>query len=114
MMGINKICNTSIFIYTYKFLGPDLARAKKAVQFHHTAAPIKACVHYFYQIFIFSPNDSPSKTMKNAFYFIKKALFVLEIIKFFCFRRSLFFSLSAIALEDDRRKILNFMTPSIV
>ena len=24
----------------------------------------------FYQIFIFSPNDSPSKTMKNVFYFI--------------------------------------------
>ena len=36
----------------------------------------------FYQIFIFSPNDSPSKTMKNVFYFIKKALFVLEIFKF--------------------------------
>ena len=24
----------------------------------------------FYQIFIFSPNDSPLKTMKNVFYFI--------------------------------------------
>ena len=24
----------------------------------------------FYQIFIFPPNDSPSKTMKNIFYFI--------------------------------------------
>ena len=32
-------------------------------------------------IFIFSPN-SPSKTMKNAFYFIEKALFVPEIFKF--------------------------------
>ena len=31
---------------------------------------IKACVHYFHQICIFSPNDSPSKTRKNAFYFI--------------------------------------------
>ena len=31
---------------------------------------IKACVRYFYQIFIFSPNDNPSKIMKNAFYFI--------------------------------------------
>ena len=30
----------------------------------------KACVPYFRQIFIFSPNDSPSKAMKNAFYFI--------------------------------------------
>ena len=36
----------------------------------------------FYQIFIFSPNDSPLKIMKNAFYFIKKALFVLEIFEF--------------------------------
>ena len=54
-------------------------------------------------LYMFSPNDSPSKIMKNAFYFIKKALFVLEIIKFFFFRPSLFFSLSAITLEDDRR-----------
>ena len=36
----------------------------------------------FCQIFIFSPNDSPSKTLKNIFYFIEKALFVLEVIKF--------------------------------
>ena len=35
----------------------------------------------FYQIFVFPPNDSPSKTMKYVFYFIKKALFVLEIFK---------------------------------
>ena len=39
----------------------------------------------FYQIFIFSPNDSPSKTMKSVFYFILKALFVLEIFKFLSF-----------------------------
>ena len=30
----------------------------------------KACVHYFLRNFYFSPNDSPSKTMKDAFYFI--------------------------------------------
>ena len=30
----------------------------------------KACFRYFHHIFIFSTNDSPSKTMKNAFYFI--------------------------------------------
>ena len=39
----------------------------------------------FYQIFIFTANDSPSKTMKNIFYFIGKALFVLEIFKFLWF-----------------------------
>ena len=32
---------------------------------------LKACVSaIFYQIFIFSPNGSPLKTMKNVFYFI--------------------------------------------
>ena len=36
----------------------------------------------FYQIFIFSSSDRPSKTMKNVFYFILKALFVLKIFKF--------------------------------
>ena len=36
----------------------------------------------FCEIFIFSSNDSPSKVMKNVFYFIEKALFVLKIFKF--------------------------------
>ena len=30
----------------------------------------KACVHYFLTNFYFLPNDSPSKTMKDVFYFI--------------------------------------------
>ena len=47
--------------------------------------------------------------MKNVFYFIKKALFVLKIINFLYFRIPLFFSLLAIALEVDPRKILKFM-----
>ena len=33
---------------------------------------------------------------------------------FLYFRLSLFFSLSAIALEDDRKQILKFMTSSVV
>ena len=37
---------------------------------YETKCVIKACARYFYQIFIFSPNDSSSKTMKNAFYII--------------------------------------------
>ena len=36
----------------------------------------------FYQIFVFPPNDSPSKTIKSVFYFIKKALFVFKYSKF--------------------------------
>ena len=36
----------------------------------------------FYQIFIFPSNDSPSKTIKNVFDVIEKALFVLKRFKF--------------------------------
>ena len=31
---------------------------------------LKSVSAIFYKIFTFSPNDSPSKTMKNVFYFI--------------------------------------------
>ena len=54
-----------------------------------------------YEIFNFSANDSPSKIMKSAFYFIEKALFILEIFEFLYFHLPLFFSQSAIALVDD-------------
>ena len=43
----------------------------------------KACVRYFISNFHFSPNDSISKTMENAFYFTLKALFVLEMFQVF-------------------------------
>ena len=74
----------------------------------------KDCVRYFLSNFYFSPNDSPSKNMKNVFYFIEKAFSVLEIFKFLYFRLPLFFSLSSIAVEIDPRKILKFMTSSTV
>ena len=41
-------------------------------------AIFKVMSSIFYQIFIFSPNDNPSKTMKSVFY----ALFILEVFKF--------------------------------
>ena len=44
---------------------------------HH----VKLVSAIFYQIFVFAPNDSPSKTMKSVFRFVKKALFVLEMFK---------------------------------
>ena len=44
--------------------------------------PLKRVSTIFYQIFIFSSSDRPLKTMKNVFYFILKALFVLEIFRF--------------------------------
>ena len=34
------------------------------------AIGIKASVDYFLSIFYLSPNDSPSKNMKNVFYFV--------------------------------------------
>ena len=36
----------------------------------HKIDVLKACVHYFLTNIYFSPNDSPSKTMKYVFYFI--------------------------------------------
>ena len=66
----------------------------------------KACVCYFLSKFYLSPNDSPSKNMKNVFYFIKKALFILKIFKFLYFHLPLFFSLSATASVVGPRKIL--------
>ena len=40
---------------------------------------------FFIFIFIFSVNGSPLKAIKNVFYFIEKALFVLEIFNFLLF-----------------------------
>ena len=45
----------------------------------HTALKLVSAI--FYEISIFSPNDF-SKAVKNVFYPIEKALFVLEIFKF--------------------------------
>ena len=36
----------------------------------------------FHQISIFSSNDSPSKAIRNVFYSIEKALFILKMFKF--------------------------------
>ena len=44
----------------------------------------KACVHYFHQIFIFSPNYNPSKTEK-CFLFHLKGSFRSRDIQFFVF-----------------------------
>ena len=63
---------------------------------------------YFLRNFYFSPNDRPSKTMKDVFNFIEKALFVLERFKFLYLHLPLFFFLSAIAWELDPRNIKVF------
>ena len=97
LYNINRKKKTNINVNFYKrkyknmvrcirlTLAPNLLFKLFSVLYHdvwHALAEIKACVCDFYQIFIFSPNDSPLKIMKNAFYFIKKALFVLEIFEF--------------------------------
>ena len=39
---------------------------RKKSQFNFFIIQLKACVHYFLSNFYFSPNASPSKTMKNV------------------------------------------------
>ena len=40
----------------------------------------KASVCYLF----FSPNDNPSKAMKNDFCFTEKAVFLFEVLKYLC------------------------------
>ena len=63
-------------------------------------------VSAIYKIFVFHQMIALQK--------LGKTFFVLEIFKFLHFRLPLFFSLSAIALEVDPRKILKFMMSSTV
>ena len=56
---------------------------KKYIQY---GLQFKICVGYFSLVFyIFSLNDSHSKTVKNIFCFIWKTLFILKIFKFLQF-----------------------------
>ena len=48
----------------------------------------KACVCYFLSNFYFSPNDSPSKTMKNVLLFHLKSSFRSWVIQIFVFLSS--------------------------
>ena len=43
---------------------------KKSLPGNRIQSTLKLVSAIFYEIFIFSPNDSPSKTVKNVFYFI--------------------------------------------
>ena len=66
----------------------------------------KACVCYFFDKFLFFTKWQPFKNYEKRFLFNLKSSFRFEIFKFLYFRLSLFFSLSAIALELDPRWIL--------
>ena len=64
--NLNKLVNRDM-----KHLNNWLSANKISLNAEKTELVIfKACVCYFHQIFIFSPNDSLSKTVKNAFYSI--------------------------------------------
>ena len=64
-----------------KLNGPAISSISQVLEYYHQhSIYLKLVSAIFYEIFIFSPNDSPSKTI--VFYFIEKALFVLEILKF--------------------------------
>ena len=66
---VSNLGNKSEYVFHYKnlqlyfSLGIKLFKVHKILKF-------KACVRYFLPNFYFSPNDSPSKTMENVFYFI--------------------------------------------
>ena len=64
-----------------------------------TVQSLKLVSAIFYQIFIISLNDSPSKVLKIVFYFIEKTLFVLTIFKF------LYFFPSFPHFADSKRQI---------
>ena len=76
-----------------------VCESKMLRQYKWLISMIIACVRHFLSNFCFQPNDSPSKTMKKIFFFIQKALFVLEIFNFLYFHLPLFISLSPIVLE---------------
>ena len=74
-ISIAIICKPSCDIMNFS------KRAFKMNQKHFSSF-LKLLSAIFYQIFIFSLNDSPSKTKKNVFYSIQRALFLLKILKF--------------------------------
>ena len=51
-------------------VGPSLAVSLEPFTHRRNVASLKLVSAIFYQIFIFSPNDSPLKIMQNVFYFI--------------------------------------------
>ena len=81
----NERFKTTLKAFTFNYLDIDDKRYihdKNMLMLYKSmfiSVILKACVRYFLSNFYFSLNDSPSKTMKNVFYFILKALFVLKI-----------------------------------
>ena len=66
---------------TFQLTKKDLHQINSSQNNQKLYQKLKFVSAIFYQMFIFSSSDRPSKTMKNVFHFILKALFVLEIFK---------------------------------
>ena len=62
-----KMQTKFLFFFLHKILNSTDLSSKLSLTY---GGNVKACECYFYQVFIFSPNDGPSETMKNVFYFI--------------------------------------------
>ena len=73
---------------------------------------LKLLSAFVYQMFIFHQMITLQKLWKMFFISPKKLFFVLKIFNFSYFCLPVFFSLSAIALEVDPRKVLKFMMSS--
>ena len=80
------------FVEHLRTTAPKSNRSFKPYLQTSTELPIKACARYFSSNFYFSPNDSPSKTMKNIFLFHLKSSFHSRDIQIFVYSSSpLFF-----------------------
>ena len=76
---LSKFSNNSTFL-TLDLMTKGLLSSE-----HHNKQILKLVSVIFYQIFIFLPNDSPSKTVKNVFCFIKKVFLFSRDLNFCAF-----------------------------
>ena len=83
-------------------------------QIHSSMPAYLKLVSAIFIKFLFFRRMIALQKLRNYFLFHLKSSFRSRDIQNFVFLPFLFFYLSAIALEDDRRYILKFMTPSIV
>ena len=65
-----KFKNTKVFTINNDSIFTYVSNKAKVFEAGFIFRDLKLVSAIFYQIFIFSPNDSPSKAMKNVFYLI--------------------------------------------
>ena len=65
-----KVKNTKVFTINNESIFTYVSNKAKAFEAGSIFRDLKLVSAIFYQIFIFSPHDSPSKAMKSVFYLI--------------------------------------------